>query len=472
MTIAETTLNSGDINKSLVWNTDKELLLDLDEKRYQLNRRLAMLEDQLEEKTPSPVTGRSIKRRSGDIISLLTQVTPDTNFESILIEDIVRNCIAASTYASFIFDKRPTKFTRSGKHFSVATFLRNFYGLVPRESPYNILLRVARNHEHKDIHRYYELTYSMQSESKDVYLKGELASLEERVLPRIKQVMLDFAKEMKVPEEKLKGFEVYLDQIGTGYAYFDSIHNIASLDPSKILLYKDKDGKEKIFEGISMVEAAHEKVHGLHSIFSESSFPRIIGLHGESDSYNSLNMGLSEGIARRTERYSIPFFFRKHKEELGLVNKDLEIMARHSQFHLIRRHYQTLFTVLTVMQNTESLNGFDRYKKLAEITGIPYFNRDHYLMDDLPIAGSTYFISSILGSQYIKKCMQETNEKYGREVVDNNMGIILRGFMTGNWQFQPHYRFFNEEYLPRLESIGILPKPISKPIIPEETVSE
>ncbi len=452
----EATQKQIDPNKYLVWNTNNDFLLELDTNRNLLNKKLAILEDQVAEITPSIVTGRSIKRISSYIRQSLHQVDIQSNFEKILSEDIERNCIAAETYASFVFDKKLARFTRNGKHFSVATFLRNFYGLIPRESPYNLLLRESRNHKHDIIHKYFERIRSMEAKSRFVYLKDTLPKLEELVLPKVKKIMVDFALDMNMPKERLNDFELYFDQIGGGYAFYDGSNNLASLDPSKILVYKNKNGEQKIFEGIIISEATHENIHNLHSAFSDISFPRIIGLHGGSDSYNSLHVSLSEGIARRTERLSIPFYFEKHKKELGLSDKDLEIMDLHSQYHLIRRHYQTLYTIFTVMQNTESLPSFDRYKKLAEITGIPYFNRDHYLVDDVPLSGWMYFIGSILGSQYIKKCLQETNDKYGWESVDDNMGLILRGFMTGHWQVPTHYKFFNQEYLPKLESMGIL----------------
>lgn len=446
----------SEIDKYLIWKTDNELLLHLDARRDELNKRIAMLEDQIEEKSPSQTTGRSIKQRAGDIRSLARQVKPATNFEEILLKDILMNSNAAFTFASFVFDKKPTRFTRSGQHFSVATYLRNYFGLIPRESPYNILLRTARNQDHHTIHRHYELTHSMRRRSRDVYLKGTLQDLEEKILPKVKKVMLDFAREMHMPQEGIKNFEVYFDQTRGGFSYYDGANKLASLDPTEIILYNDNNGQEKIFEGKIMLEGTHEKVHDLHRVFSEISFAGINGLIGSEESYNNMLMGLSEGIARRTERFSLMFFFKKHQEEFGLTNNDLEIMKYDSKFNIIRRANQTVYTILKIIQSTESLHNFDSYKKLSEITGIPLFARDPYIMDDLPLTGHMYYVSSLLGLQYVKKCIQETNEKYGKDQVDDNLGLILRGFMTGHWQFQAHYRFFNEEYLPRLEGLGCL----------------
>lgn len=453
--ISNVKLSEDEINNSLVWNTNNELLLHADEKRNKMNRAVAILEEEIEEKNPSYVTGANIKRRASELRSLCLQIESQNNFENIVKEDIVRNADAASTMASFMFDITPSKFTRSGKHFSVGTYLLNLYGLSPKESPYNIILRMARNHDHNLTHKYFELTHTMRRRSRDVYLKGMLPALEERILPKVKKVLLDVADEFHFPRKDMS-IDVFFDQICAGYSYFDGENKLASLDPNEILIYRDDNHKEHLFEGNIMLEGVHERIHSLHSGLSELSLPQFKGLITKEESYNSLHIPLSEGIARRSERLSLLFFFEKNKESLGLTEKDLEIMDYSSKYDLSRRSYQTLFSILKVMDATESQYSFDPYKKLAQITRIPGLLRDPYMMDDIPLSLNLYSVSSLIGSQYIKRCLQEVNEIYGREQVDENLGLISRGFMTGHWQIPIHYKFLKQEYIPRLEKMGIL----------------
>jgi hypothetical protein len=457
--------NLPDINQSLIWSVDNERLVYLDSLRADLMARLAMFEDEIADKTPSKVTGNKIQRKARRIREVAQEISTGTKLEEIILKDILRTTCAAEAIRDLAFSETTFKTRGNGSNLSFPTYLLHHFGRVPKASPFTILRNAIANQDHKGIDRYFELNHRSMNRSRVVSIKGILEQLEERVLPRAREISYKFGELMHIPQDAIGGMpplRIHLDSTTSSFSLYDGVHNDMILDTRLIRVTRERGGEEKIWDGSILVTAAHERAHNLNGIASELSLPQFPGLNPAEERYNSLYMGLSEGIARASEGFCILQLFKHFKETLGFTDEDLEAIEMDTRYSIAKKINQIGYTLKFVTLPPEIRDSFTAASKLAKDTGINLWSRDSNILDDFSFSSQLYEISTVLGLHHVKVCMQDANERYGREAIESNLGLVARGFLTGAWQFETHYQFLFDVYLPKLESLGILPKRTEK----------
>lgn len=436
----------------LVWEAKNRALLDLDKHRDSLNFSVSMLEHQLLDKTPAPseLTGKEVKDYAGFIKDQVATLTLTEEFDKVLARDIIRNCEGAISFSNFVFNPKNFASRNEGRHFSVATYLTQFYGTIFGKTPYAVIEKIAGDKQvRRDIHQYYKKAHHIKQSSKDMSLEGMIEKAQQDVLPILKMVNIDEGLFLMIPQEAIDQIEITFDRTSSEINYYDADNRVSVLDPNAIHYY-EKESQKVLFIGSILQNGIHESGHAYHHVISHISFPQVSGLWPSESRYNSFHMGLPEGISRMLERILVTHMVKEDADKYKVSLPEIELMMYDSKYHLVKRVYKTLYAILKERENTESQPGFNALKELERITGIVW-RRDPNLLPDLSMTTDCpYQIGTLIGTDYVKRKLKKLNQKYGRETVDRNMPIILRGFLSGYWQLSSHNDFI-DLYLERAE---------------------
>lgn len=451
MTIIETAAYQENPVPEMIWEVKNKALSDLDRYRSELNFAVSILEDQLSEKTASPseITGKEIRDYAGFIKEKTESLTLTESFDIVLARDIIRNCEGAVSFSDFFFNPKNFASRNDGKNFSVATYLTQFYGIILGQTPYAILERIAGNQRVKrDIHQYFKKAHHIKKSSKDMSLDGMLEKAQVEVLPVLERFCMDQGLYFLVPPEEIRQIEITLDKTNSEINYYDADNRVSVLDPNEIHYY-EKDGEKKLFNGSILQNGMHEGGHAFDHVISRTSFPEVPGLWPSESRYNNLHLGLFEGIARMLERILVPQMVKKNPERYKVSSEETELMMYDSKYHLVKRTYKTIYSVLKARGNMESQPGFNVLKELERITGVMW-RRDPNLLPELSLTiECPYQIGTLIGADYVKRKLKKLNQKYGRETIDKHMPLVLRGFF-GYWQLSCHSDFY-DLYIERAE---------------------
>ncbi len=399
------------------WEIEDIRLRRLDWARIKLNGTYATLDHQLFDGPIylSRATVEEVDRQVGRLETCLRTIDASklSSFDYAVlidIEDNVKRLGASMNY-----------FYHNEVNWKVSNFLYKVYG----ERIFGRLINMLRQEsQSKRLHE-----YSLREHVRRIrQFDTDFEFIRERLQHRIedyKKLFAAFCIDTGILSKPLE-YKALLSPPSQNYNFWDDYHKIAAIDPNAL-----DENKITPFAFLAFVHECGG--HALNSHFSKN-MPR--GLRLSLEGYLPHIQGvLSEGTALQAENASIEWI-KKNKFKFDSFAGDLETLAESTDIYVGIKLWQVVYDLLVLHEMENEDNKYyhlNAKKKFAEITGVPRFYRDYFIIDDRSVRDTLHDLQYIIGrtqtNRIIKKMKKKINFKSKRNRIAG-FAMLQHGFWT------------------------------------------
>ncbi|MEK6757814.1 MAG: hypothetical protein AABX88_01670 [Nanoarchaeota archaeon] len=435
------------------WEISDKRIVKLDNLRSKLNLNLAMLQTQSFGDPNSAISLETIKSSNAVLNKLNRDVSQLINkrfnlFDRLLLKDIKENSRISCAYMEYFYDLKSEM--KIGKFISEVFKNTSYTNLLQSVTP--------KNFPHKDLHDYYKELHHFASKMFDVSVISN--SLNSLTFNKLKNEFQD-----KLNEER--GFvDDFYDWLGIDlrssnhkfefapagwqFSMWDGSNLLASIDPERLVYYKDDSGNYKFFDGFIKLVGTHELGHGVEDALTKRTMPK--GLSPSSEEFFTIiHSPASEGVCVLIEDLTIRFM-KENKQKLNFSDKDIKICELFMKTYIPKKMPQVIHDLLE-RKETEGIYSKEipeNFKKsshpeLVNLTGVKSYLNDFYSLDDRPLNETLLQICYFSGEKRIQKLFN----KMKKNGIEDKVAIhsLLNGFWCSP---EAQEKFIFDLYLPKI----------------------